>query len=297
MNLPCRSKIASGFCSRKQNKGVMQNSNSKIRFSAPPEWSAALLRDNPVFSDLCHLFPLLQCLDWPEPELLNQWLPSESRYQFEDAAMLANDGRYYEAYIHDTCHIPTRLQNWHDLFGALIWCQFPQTKQLLNQLHYREILEHGQKQRSRLRNRLTLLDECGVIIACEPAAAGIIPLLQQHQWQEAFLEQRAWWGREIMPVIFGHAIYEMATRPFLGLTAKCWFINVPVGFCQWSLTDAYTFLDRKITHQLNEPDNLLNAQQLTPLPLLGVPGWYHGNLQAGFYNNKDYFRPLRHKTG
>ena len=31
------------------------------------------------------------------------------------------------------------------------------------------------------------------------------------------------------PMIFGHAIYEMATRPYLGLTAKLWPMLVPEG--------------------------------------------------------------------
>jgi hypothetical protein len=38
---------------------------------------------------------------------------------------------------------------------------------------------------------------------------------------------------------------------------------------------------------------LLDNQQLTPLPLPGVPRWYNDNESAGFYHNTDYFRPQR----
>jgi hypothetical protein len=94
-------------------------------------------------------------------------------------------------------------------------------------------------------------------------------------------------------MIFGHAIYEMATAPFLGLTAKALFVDVPAGFSQWPLTAAYSFLDDKLHEQIANQAILLDNQQLTPLPLLGVPGWYNNNDTASFYNNTDYFRPQR----
>ncbi|MDX3773872.1 DUF3025 domain-containing protein [Chromatiaceae bacterium AAb-1] len=256
-----------------------------------------MLTENPVFSDLCRAFPLAQYAGWPAPDELSRWLNPDYGYRFTDSADLAADGRYYEAYIYETRQIPTRLQNWHDLFGALIWCLFPATKQLLNRLHQHEIAQHGLKQRSILRNKLTLLDECGVILACEPGMAEHIGSLQQHCWHQVFWQNRHIWWQTVRPVIFGHAIYEMATRPFLGLTAKCWFVEVPAGFCQWPVTDAYTFLDEKLSKQIADGSALLDNQQLTPLPLLGVPGWYNDNQHADFYNNTDYFRPLRLKTG
>ncbi|CAM5212301.1 hypothetical protein ALON55S_02729 [Alishewanella longhuensis] len=89
---------------------------------------------------------------------------------------------------------PTRAENWHDFFGALIWCLFPKTKALLNQLHMAEIAEHGQQQRSKLRNKLTLLDECGVLVCLEPEQLAHAELLRQHQWQQSFVTKRSdWW--------------------------------------------------------------------------------------------------------
>jgi len=250
-----------------------------------------LLSTNPLFADLCQSFAITQLPGWPDIGWLNH-VAMQTPVQFVDNDKLAADGRYYEEYIYATKRVPTRNNNWHDFFGALIWCLFPGTKALLNQLHIAEISQHGQKQRSKLRNKLTLFDECGVIICLEPAAAVHATLLRQHQWQQSFVDRRTDWWQSIRPVIFGHAMYEMATAPFLGLTAKCLFLTVPAGFSQWSLTDAYSFLDQKLQQQIANGGLLLDNQQLTPLPLLGVPGWCDDNRQPGFYENTDYFRAL-----
>lgn len=275
-----------------RQKNTPSASDAKSRFTPPFNWSPALLTQNPLFIDLCRRFPLHQCQHWPGPALLNQWR-SDKRFSFIENAQFADDGRYYEEYIYATAQIPTRAQNWHDIFGALIWCLFPKTKALLNQLHMAEIAVHGLKQRSKLRNKLTLFDECGIVLCLEPAAMQHAEALRNHQWQQSFINQRHDWGQGIRPLIFGHAIYEMATQPFIGLTAKAFFINVPSGFSNWCLTDAYSFIDNKLHEQIANGNVLLDNQQLTPLPVLGVPGWYNENETAGFYNNTDYFRPLR----
>lgn len=270
----------------------MVKNPSKPRFMAPPHWSVELLNKNPIFNDVSQLFTLSACHCWPDVALLNSWRQAKD-YQFVENAVLEADGRYYEHFIYETQQIPTRAENWHDFFGALIWCLFPKTKALLNQLHMAEIAEHGQQQRSKLRNKLTLLDECGVLLCLEPEQLAHAEFLRQHQWQQSFVTKRSDWWQGVRPVIFGHAIYEMATMPFIGLTAKCYFMSVPEGFCDWSLTDTYTFLDEKLEQQIANTSLLLDNQQLTPLPLLGVPHWYPTNSEQTFYANTEYFRPKR----
>lgn len=270
----------------------MQRTVVKNRFISPPCWRKELLTSNAIFADICQQFSLAQQSDWPDLNTLNQWR-SDHRFSFADSNALAADGRYYEEYIYATGQIPSRDKNWHDFFGALIWCLFPQTKALLNQLHMAEIGRYGLQHRSLLRNKLTLFDECGVLICLEPAALDQQQLLCGHQWQQSFVTQRAQWWQQIRPMVFGHAIYEMATVPFIGLTAKALFIAVPEGFCHWSLTDAYSLVDGILHQQIANESLLLDNKQLTPLPLLGVPGWYNDNEIASFYHNTDYFRPQR----
>ena len=269
----------------------MQKTEVKTRFTPPADWNTALLLGNPIFADLCQRFRFDQLTDYPDIGWLNQCLPL-SGISFVDNAALEQDGRYYEEYIYATRQVPTRKDNWHDFFGALIWCLFPKTKALLNKLHIAEIKTHGLKQRSKLRNKLTLLDECGVVLCLEPGAVEHAQLLRQHQWQHSFVMQRPDWWQRIRPVIFGHAIYEMATAPFIGLTAKALFIEVPDGFSQWPVREVYTYLDSMLLAQING-GILLEKTQLTPLPVLGVPGWYQANNDNGFYHNTDYFRPQR----
>ncbi len=268
----------------------MQKNGQKNRFTPPAHWNHELLKTNAVFSDLCQLFNLGTLPLWPDTSTLNQW-QHLAKVTFVDNDALAQDGRYYEEYIFATKQVPTRSENWHDLFGALIWCLFPQTKASLNQLHMAEITAHGLKQRSKLRNKLTLFDECGVVICLEPEALDHAKLLRAHQWQQSFVVKRHDWWRGVRPIIFGHAMYEMATAPYIGLTAKALFIDVPKGFSHWPLTAAYSFIDSKLHEKIANHSVLLDNQQLTPLPLLGVPGWYKENENTSFYHNIDYFRP------
>lgn len=284
--------------------------NQPGRFTAPVIWQAELMTTNPLFADLCQLFPLATLSDFPTISELNQWfklMQPEAVQQFVADEVLAADERYYEVFIHQTGQIPTRAQNWHDLFGALIWCLFPKTKSLLNQLHMQEIQLHGQQQRSKLRHKLTLLDECGVLLAYSPNATELVNQLQQHQWQPAFVAKRDCWlsvaghaqtaeeqlaQAAVLPMMFGHANYEMATQPFIGLTGKLVALPVTADFWQLPLRQRYAQMDNKLSLQIANSDFLLQAAQLTPLPLLGVPGWYAANSDADFYLDQQYFRPL-----
>lgn len=272
----------------------MSDSTQKTRFTPPADWSAPILHRNPIFNDLTEQFAIGSATSWPDVTLLNSWR-AQQQFSFLENEPFEADGRYYEEFIFATQQIPTRQQNWHDFFGALIWCLLPKTKALLNRLHMQEIALYGLKQRSKLRNKLTLFDECGVVICLEPNFYQHADLLRQHQWQQSFVANRTDWWQGIRPMIFGHAIYEMATAPFLGLTAKAFFVDVPPDFSQWPLPQAYAYLDSKLV-TLITAQALLSPEQLTPLPLLGVPNWYAANQQPQFYSNQSYFRPKRHKA-
>ena len=270
----------------------MQTARINNRFTPPTEWQPQYFSANPVFADLEAFFQVSACPAWPAARQLNEWRTHDG-YRFVDNELLEQDGRYYEAYIYATKQIPTRSENYHDFFGSLIWCLFPKSKACINQLHMQDIQQAGVSPRTPLRNKLTLLDECGVIIAYSKQQQATIQALQQHEWKQAFWQQREHWWQQLQPVVIGHAIYEMVTKPFLGLTAKCWFIKVPDAYFQWSLAAQYHFLDEQLSQQLKQTDILFTAEQLTPLPLLGVPGWYDDNQQPEFYSNTGYFRPKR----
>lgn len=266
------------------------------RFVAPEHWDAQILRNHPAFQWLCALLPLLQQDDFPTPDMLTQWCQAaqpQNPMVFIDVAEMRDDPRYYEVFIAQTGSIPTRRHNWHDLFGALIWILFPQSKLALNRRHLAEIELHGTKTRSPLRHQLTLFDECGLLLLHTQAMAAHPDSLRQHLWTEVFMQHKEEWERELWPLVFGHANYEMLTRPFIGLTAKLWPLLVPDAFVNWSLQQRIQFVDTALSKQIEAFTLTDYRQQMSPLPLLGIPGWYAGSQTAEFYQDQNYFRPKR----
>lgn len=203
-----------------------------------------------------------------------------------------SDERYYEEIVFEDAQVPTRF-NWHDTFNAIIWMLFPRTKRLLNQLHMQDIQQSGKVTRTKRRDAITLLDECGVIIPYVNEAD--IQALRQHQWQQIFVTQRRDWDSRIGAFMFGHANYEMLQNPYIGLTGKAFGVKVEADFFQLSLAQQYQTLDKHLLQLISLQDALADNSMLSPLPLLGVPGWYQQNREPDFYLNTDYFRPKRVK--
>lgn len=268
-----------------------------MRFEAPANWTTDFLQHG-LFDDLNCLFNLDQFDDWPALNWLNQHAIGIKNNNGQQITFIANDDidwqhGYYEEIIYDKGEIPTRLENWHDLFGAFIWLLFPKTKALLNELHIKQIKLHGRTERSKKRNAITLLDECGIIIVCDSSQA---EKLQNHLWLESFFEQREYWHKSILPFMFGHANYEMATRPYNGLTGKALYLAVNQSSMPIDIKQRYAWLDNELFHQIGNNSLLEDNSYLFPMPFLGIPNWYNKNNDKTFYENTDYFRPKRRKS-
>ncbi|WP_414830270.1 DUF3025 domain-containing protein [Alteromonas sp. H39] len=241
----------------------------------------------------CEAFPDAARLNRAAKALYGTWEGPEFRGQ---ATFFANDGRYYEEIINQDSVVPTRENNWHDLFNACIWMQFPHTKQRLNQLHVDDINSVGLHPRTARRNRLTHFDECGVVLVVEDehrdVANTLLGALASHAWEEVLWHQRALWSSTIQPYMFGHANLEMMLSPFIGLTGKWLAVCVPDGFSSLPVVEKWKVVDAALVARLDALDNFQPQHILRPLPLLGIPGWWHEQTMA-FYQNKDYFRPQR----
>jgi hypothetical protein len=188
-------------------------------------------------------------------------------------------GIAYERFIFETRHCPVR-PGLHDFFNGLVWCRFPDSKSALNRLQAQEIARHGIVQRrGPVRDAITVFDENGALL-CAPAP--LWDALRSREWRRLFVELRPLWS-EARLVIFGHALLEQLVAPRKGLTAHVWCADaaVPSG----AALDAW--LAARCTPQA------LAGKPFTPLPVLGVPGWWAGNENFSFYDDSLVFRPRK----
>ena len=167
------------------------------------------------------------------------------------------DGEAYEAFIHRTGQVPTR-DNLHDLFNALVWLRFPQTKRRLNELQAAQIARHGvQATRGAVRDALTVFDENAAFLQAPDI---LWNALVAKDWHTLFVTQRALW-REATLVLFGHALLEKLSTPRKGITAHVY----RVAPASKALADWDAFVAQDIS-----PEKLA-TKPFAHLPVLGVP--------------------------
>ncbi|WP_100411753.1 DUF3025 domain-containing protein [Acidovorax sp. 69] len=189
------------------------------------------------------------------------------------------EGTAYEQYIWDTRRVPTR-NNLHDFFNGLVWHQFPHTKRRLNQLQAQAIAADGvQAVRGRLRDALTVFDENGAVLQAPDA---LWDALRARDWQALFVDLRPLW-REARLMLFGHALLEKLVSPRKTMVAHVY--QAPVAINSVANLDAWLA-------QAVQP-GLWATKPFTPMPVLGVPGWWPANEAPGFYADAQVFRPHR----
>jgi hypothetical protein len=209
--------------------------------------------------------------------------------------------RQYEPRCYLTGEVQTREDNWHDLFNALVWLTFPAAKAAINARHYQSLKEGsaaeddskgGRSQRGGVRDMLTLLDESGVLVVC--AEPELESLLRDFRWTELFWQKRERVRSAMGFYLFGHGLYEKALRPYLGMTGQGLVLPVEPDFFAWPLQRRLPWLDGLLADYLSAPGNCRGSRELTPVPLLGVPGWTPENDAVSYYeNNASYFRAGR----
>jgi hypothetical protein len=90
--------------------------------------------------------------------------------------------------------------------------------------------------------------------------------------------------------VFGHALFEKALRPYVGMTAHAMLLPVDEGFITAPPARQLEMIDAFAARHIAA---LTVPQALSPLPLLGVPGWWRDNEDESFYDDERYFRPRR----
>lgn len=205
-----------------------------------------------------------------------------------------DDPAGYEARIHATGAVPTRSDDWHDFFNALAWCVWPRTKAACNALHLAQIerrREAGLAGRGACRDALTQLDECGIVVVS--ASPGILSLLQDHEWEEAFWARRAELRATTRFLVFGHGTWDQLRAPFFGLCAKALYRGVGADWLALPPGGQQAETDAWLAEHLRTMDGHFAPSVLKPLPVLGIPGVTPESEVVEFYRDTRQFRPAR----
>lgn len=188
-------------------------------------------------------------------------------------------GQAYEQFIFDSGTVPTR-DNLHDFFNGLCWIRFPLTKARLNQLQAEQIAAGGVAPlRGPVRDALTVFDENAALLS---APEVLWDALLARDWQRLFVELRPLW-REAHLLLFGHALLEKLVYPRKPVTAHVY--RAPPAMNSIADLDAWIALDLSAEKLAGKP--------FSPLPVLGVPGWWPENENFSFYDDSLVFRPRR----
>lgn len=220
-------------------------------------------------------------LDWPISFVAQAELPAATAYE----AFIGNSGK-----------VPTR-DNLHDFLNALIWLSFPATKACLNALQAVELAKAeaqpgSGKQRGAARDAATIFDENAAVLLVRDNAAGqsLIAALCNHRWQDVFIVQRSMFASDAEVWLFGHALLGKLVRPYKAITAHTLVVYVSDSFFTLSDDAKRAWIDLQLAADLAQHSFLLG--RLTPLPVLGVPGW-SSDQDCDFYADAKVFRPKR----
>ncbi len=207
-------------------------------------------------------------------------------------------GVAYEQHIFQTGEISTRQNSWHDLFNALVWSRFPRIKAAMNGMHHAEIesasrLGCGQGRdlgRGPVRDALTLFDECGVVVVSRRSE--VLQALVQRDWKALFLTHRDCWQRDCAVFVLGHALLEKFLKPYKAITAQALLFHDDGSFLQQDRSRQWQDIDSGLSVQLSAGARLRSTAELSPLPVMGIPGWWtEGSQDQDFYADERVFRP------
>jgi len=259
-------------------------------------WNAAL--STPIFDALRPWLSRLPSGRFPRHDDLNALTERSlvsgggEPIRFVPPASSREASALYEVRIFETGEVQTRLDNWHDLFNALVWLAFPKTKAVLNRHHCEQMrARRAERQRGTARDVLTLFDEGGVVVGS--ADATLSALLTDSKWKELFWTRREGVRGCMRFRVFGHAIYEKALEPYKGVTAKALIVDVAPELLDASTERQLAELDASAVRYFSGPQALASTRSLPPLPVLGVPGWERANERQDYYDDVTQFRPRR----
>ncbi len=266
-------------------------------------WNPSFIHRNPLFWPISPAYAELNVKQhiWPSLEDYNQCLGKCTNKNGKNISFVTQNLHFdtfedeYEPRIYRSGQVQTRENNWHDFFQVMVWKTFPKTKSLLNKVHYDAAIKRHKdniKKRGNQENFVTLFDECGAIVLS--SSKGYLDMVKNFKWRAFFVENKSKFGKAIDCAVFGHAMYEKALTPYIGMTAHCLLLLVDETYFTFNVKQKNNYIDTLLSDHINSIKDL-NTKCLTPLPLLGIPGW-HPDQSHLFYENQSYFRTGRRKN-
>lgn len=263
-------------------------------------WNTDWLTGSEMFAPLRAAGAKLPAIGWPDTNLLNALAADAGRIVNARGQQLRFVGQArkpesfeesFEARTFLKGEVQVRPLDWHDLFNALAWMTFPTAKAAINARHYESLAAGEGGQRPPQRDALTLFDEDGIVVVSSDPA--LLELVKDFHWKELFWDRSQEVREKMRFFLFGHALYQKAMNPFIGMTGKGILLEVPAAFFDQPLRAQIAETDRRLALHVWDRERLGKGRDLAPVPVLGVPGWWQGNNAAEFYDNTDYFRSGR----
>jgi hypothetical protein len=272
----------------------------KARYFISMDWDPDFIERSPMLEPLAaHAVDLQRHRDWPTLQSLQALVTSRSITTAGGAPLelvAEARGEAYEAKIRVDAEMHVRERDWHDLFNVLVWATYPLTKAALNDAQFAAWRHEGasadgaRSRRSSARDALTLFDENGLIVLASDAS--LLEDLQEFRWKRLFWERREEVLTSMRFSVFGHALFEKALRPYIGMTAHALLFSVAEDAVRQPLANAVRTADTLASAAI---PSISTPRALSPVPVLGIPGWWTENEQPAFYDNADYFRTGRRK--
>lgn len=278
-----------------------------MKITNTPGWDPRFFKNSQIFRPLVGIMEHFQKFEkWPGLaayqdvlDLLDKPIITQSGKKLTIVQQDGKPGYFHEHYaprIYQTGEIQTRTENWHDFFQYLSWIIFPVTKSVINEIHipaaqmrYENEVDLGR--RSPIENMLSLFDEGGAIVVSSDAS--LLQMVREFKWKELFWNNRHRLNNEFDCFVFGHALFEKALNPYIGMTANCILIEVDEKFLKMDIDKQLKWLDIQVASVISEKQHYTQPRDLHPFPILGVPEWDSKNKTEEYYDNTQYFRTGR----
>jgi hypothetical protein len=264
----------------------------KARYFISMDWDPHFIERSPVLEPLrAHAIAWQRHLDWPSLCSLQSLVTAKNITTAGGAPLKLvseTSDDPYEIRIRIRAEMHVRERDWHDFFNVLVWLTYPLAKAALNDAQYAAWRDENGGARGLVRDALTLFDESGLLVLASDGS--LLDDLRAFRWKRLFCERRQEVLTSMRFFVFGHALCEKALCPYIGMTAHA--LLFPVGQDE---------LGQPLTSSLRIADAMASAaiasvsapHSLSPVPVLGIPGWWAENEHPAFYDNADYFRAGR----